>query len=154
MMEKTFVIVKPCAVQRGLCGEIISRFEKKGLKITALKMYRFTKEKCAEHYAHLLNKPFYPWIESSMTAAPVLLVCLEGYHAVDVVRQMTGATRGYDAIPGTIRGDYSLSAQENIIHSSDSAETAAKELDRFFCEEDYFEYDSPLVDYIYAPDEK
>ena len=153
-MERTFVIIKPCAVQRGLCGEVLSRFEKKGLKIVALKMYRFTQEKCAEHYAHLLSKPFYPWIEASMIAAPSLLVCLEGFHGVDVVRQMTGATRGYDAIPGTIRGDYSLSAQENIIHSSDSAETAEKELKRFFSEEDYFEYDSPLVNYIYAPDEK
>lgn len=152
-MEKTFVIIKPCAVQRGLCGEVLSRFEKKGLKISAMKMYRFTKEKCAEHYAHLLDRPFYPWIEASMTAAPVILLCLEGYKAVDVVRNMTGATRGTEAVPGTIRGDYSLSAQENIIHSSDSLETAEKELKRFFSEEDYFEYDSPLVNYIYAPDE-
>ena len=152
-MERTFVIIKPCAVQRGLCGEVLSRFEKKGLKIVALKMYRFTKEKCAEHYAHLLEKPFYPWIEESMLAAPVLLLCLEGYKAVEVVRNMTGATRGTAAVPGTIRGDYSLSAQENIVHSSDSLETAEIELKRFFKEEDYFSYDSPLVKYIYAPDE-
>lgn len=152
-MERTFVIIKPCAVQRGLCGEVLSRFEKKGLKIVALKMFKFTKEKCAEHYAHLLDRPFYPWIEASMTAAPVILLCLEGYRAVDVVRSMTGATRGSEAVPGTIRGDYSLSAQENIVHSSDSLQTAEKELKRFFVEEDYFSYDSPLTSYLYAPDE-
>lgn len=153
-MERTLVIFKPCAVQRGICGEIISRFEKKGLKIVAMKMYSFSKEKCAEHYAHLLSKPFYPWIEESMMAAPVVLMALEGFKAVEVVRQMTGSTRGTEAVPGTIRGDYSLSAQENIIHSSDSLETAEVELKRFFSEEDFFEYGQVLTPFIYAPDER
>lgn len=153
MMEKTLVILKPCTLQRGLCGEIISRFEKKGLKLTALKMYRFSKEKCAEHYAHLVSKPFYPTIEASMMAAPVVLCCWEGIDAVKVVREMTGATNGRAALPGTVRGDYCMSHQENIIHASDSLETAAAELDRFFSPEDYFEYDSPLLGYLYASDE-
>lgn len=152
-MEKTLIIIKPCALQRGLAGEILTRFEKKGLKIVALKMYRFTKEKCAEHYSHLVSKPFFPIIESSMMAAPVILCCLEGIDAVEVVREMTGSTNGRKALPGTVRGDLCMSHQENIIHASDSRETAAAELARFFSPEDYFEYDSPLFEYLYAKDE-
>lgn len=152
-MERTFVILKPCTLQRGLVGEVISRFEKKGLKLVALKMYRFTKEKCAQHYSHLVNKPFYPIIESSMMAAPVILCCWEGIDAVRVVREMTGATNGRAAAPGTLRGDYCMSHQENVVHASDSLETAALELERFFTSEDYFEYTSPLFDFLYAKDE-
>lgn len=147
------MIIKPCALQRGLAGEVISRFEKKGLKLVALKMYRFTKEKCAEHYSHLTCKPFYPIIEKSMMAAPVILCCLEGIDAVEVVREMTGATNGRKALPGTVRGDLCMSHQENIIHASDSMESATVELDRFFTKDDYFNYDSPLFDYLYASDE-
>jgi len=152
-MERTFVILKPSTLQRGLVGEVISRFEKKGLKLVALKMYRFTKEKCAQHYSHLVNKPFYPIIESSMMAAPVILCCWEGIDAVRVVREMTGATNGRNAAPGTLRGDYCMSHQENVVHASDSLETAALELERFFTPEDYFEYTSPLFDFLYAKDE-
>lgn len=152
-MEKTLVIIKPCALQRALAGEVLSRFEKKGLKIVALKMYRFTKEKCAEHYAHLVGKSFYHIIESSMMAAPVILVALEGIDAVEVIREMTGSTSGRKALPGTVRGDYCISHQENIIHASDSKENAEKELRRFFDEQDFFEYDTPLFPYLYAEDE-
>lgn len=153
-MERTLVIVKPGAVQRGLIGEVLARFEKKGLKLVALKMYRMTKEKCAEHYAHLLDRPFYPNVEKSMMAAPVVLCCWEGKDAVEVVRAMTGATNCRKAVPGTIRGDFGMSGQENIIHTSDSPENAAIELKRFFNEEDYFPYDSPLIDFLYASDER
>ena len=152
-MERTLVIIKPCALQRGLVGEIISRFEKKGLKLVALKMYRFTKEKCAEHYAHMVGKSFYSIIESSMMAAPVILCCWEGIDAVAVVRELTGATNGRKALPGTVRGDLCMSHQENIIHATDSIENARIELDRFFSPEDYFDYGSPLFDYLYAKDE-
>lgn len=152
-MERTLVIIKPCALQRGLAGEIISRFEKKGLQIRALKMYSFTKEKCAEHYAHLTGKPFYPIIESSMMAAPVILMCLEGIDAVETVREMTGATNGRKAMPGTLRGDFCMSHQENIVHASDSRENAEAELKRFFNDGDYFEYSTPLLPYLYAQDE-
>lgn len=152
-MERTFVIIKPCSLQRGLVGEILTRFERKGLKIVALKMYRFTKEKCAEHYAHLTAKPFYPIIESSMMAAPVILCCLEGIDAVEVVRGMTGATNGRKAPAGTLRGDFCMSHQENVVHASDSLESAAVELGRFFTPEDYFEYDTPLMPFLYAADE-
>ncbi len=152
-MERTLVILKPCTVQRALIGEVISRFEKKGLKLVAMKMYRMTKEKCAEHYAHLLDRPFYPKVEASMMAAPVVLCCWEGKDAVEVVRGMTGVTNGRKAVPGTIRGDFGMSGQENIIHTSDSAESAAVELARFFNPEDYFEYTSALQSFLYANDE-
>ena len=152
-MERTFVIIKPCSLQRGLVGEILTRFERKGLKIVALKMYRFTKEKCAEHYAHLTAKPFYPIIESSMMAAPVILCCLEGIDAVEVVRGMTGATNGRKAPAGPLRGDFCMSHQENVVHASDSLESAAVELGRFFTPDDYFEYDTPLMPFLYAADE-
>lgn len=152
-MERTFVIIKPCSLQRGLVGEILTRFERKGLKIVALKMYRFTKEKCAEHYAHLTAKPFYPIIECSMMAAPVILCCLEGIDAVEVVRGMTGATNGRKAPAGTLRGDFCMSHQENVVHASDSLESAAVELGRFFTPDDYFEYDTPLMPFLYAADE-
>lgn len=131
----------------------MTRFERKGLKIVALKMYRFTKEKCAEHYAHLTAKPFYPIIESSMMAAPVILCCLEGIDAVEVVRGMTGATNGRKAPAGTLRGDFCMSHQENVVHASDSLESAAVELGRFFTPDDYFEYDTPLMPFLYAADE-
>ena len=152
-MERTLVILKPSALQRGLCGEIISRFEKKGLKITAMKMYRFTPEMCARHYSHLTGKSFYPTIEASLTASPVILMCLEGVDCVEVVRSMTGCTNGRKAPAGTIRGDYSMCLLENIVHASDSVENAALELGRFFSEEDYFEYDSPAHNYIYSTDD-
>ena len=147
------VILKPGIVQRGLAGEIISRIEKRGLKIIAMKMARLTPEICKVHYAHLLERPFYPWIEASMTASPVILMCVEGCDAVHAVHEMAGATNGRKAAPGTIRGDYCLSAQENVVHTSDTVENAAIELARFFKEEDYCEYETSLKSYLYAPDE-
>ena len=152
-MERTLVIIKPCAVQRGLIGEVLSRFERRGLKLVAMKMTRLDAEICRRHYAHLVDKPFYPIIEESMPAAPVVLCCMEGIDAVEVVRTMAGATNGRKALPGTIRGDYCVSHQENIIHASDSLESAAQELDRFFKPEDYCSYDNPLLGYLYAKDE-
>ncbi|MGM9752319.1 MAG: nucleoside-diphosphate kinase [Candidatus Cryptobacteroides sp.] len=152
-MERTLVIIKPCAVQRGLIGEVLSRFERRGLKLVAMKMTRLDAEICRRHYAHLVDKPFYPIIEESMTAAPVVLCCMEGIDAVEVVRTMAGATNGRKALPGTIRGDYCVSHQENIIHASDSLESAAQELERFFKPEDYCSYDNPLLGYLYAKDE-
>lgn len=153
-MERTLVIIKPGAVQRGLIGEVVSRFEKKGLKLVAMKMYRMTKEKCAEHYAHLLERPFYPEVEASMMRGPVVLCCWEGFEAVEVVRSMTGVTNSRKAAPGTIRGDFGMSGQENIIHTSDSPENAVVELNRFFSPEDYFESENLLVDFTYAGHER
>lgn len=147
------VILKPGTVQRGLIGEVISRFEKRGLKLVAMKMKQLTPEILDVHYAHLADKPFFNWLKDAMMAAPVILCCWEGFEAVKVVREMAGATNGRKAVPGTIRGDYSVSSQENIVHTSDSVENAKIELGRFFSPEDYCEYPSPLDKYLYAPDE-
>lgn len=152
-MERTLVILKPCTVQRGLVGEIITRLERKGLKIVAMKMSMLNDEILKEHYAHLVDKPFFPLVLASMKAAPVVLMCVEGKDAVEVVRRMAGSTNGRKADFGTIRGDYCLSGQENIVHTSDSAENAAKELERFFTESDYCPYESAVMPFLYAADE-
>lgn len=152
-MERTLLIVKPSGVQRGLVGEVIGRLERRGLKLVAMKMAQLTPEVLREHYAHLVEKPFYPLLEASMMASPVVLTCWEGVDAVSVVRAMGGATNGRKADPGTIRGDLCVSGQQNIVHTSDSVENAAIELNRFFDQSDYFDYPSPLIDFLYAKDE-
>ena len=153
-MERTLVILKPSAVQRGLIGEVITRFERKGLKLVAIKMIQLTDEILAEHYAHLIDRPFFPRIVAAMKASPVIVCCWEGVDCVQVVRSMTGATNGRNAVAGTIRGDYSVSGQENIVHTSDSVENAKIELNRFFVESDFFDYELPTLDFIYASDER
>lgn len=152
-MERTLVILKPCTIQRGLIGEVLSRFEKRGLKLVAMKMVQLNPEILRKHYAHLAEKPFYPIIEKSMMAAPVVLCCWEGIDAVSVVRAMAGSTNGRVAAPGTLRGDYCMSHQENIVHASDTIENAQAELERFFAPQDYCDYPSPMLDYLYAQDE-
>ncbi|MDD4636007.1 MAG: nucleoside-diphosphate kinase [Bacteroidales bacterium] len=152
-MERTLVILKPCTIQRGLVGEIISRFEKKGLRLVGMKMMQLSDELLSEHYAHLKEKSFFQRVKDSMMTAPVIVTCWEGVGAVEVVRTMTGVTNGRNAQPGTIRGDFSVSFQENIIHTSDSLETAKIELNRFFKEDEYFEYRPAAFDYLYACDE-
>lgn len=131
-MQQTLVIIKPAAIHRGLAGEVITRFERKGLCIIGMKMMQLTEEILREHYAHLVDRPFFPDLLQSMTATPVVVMALKGVDAVEVVRAMTGATNGRKAAPGTIRGDYSMSGQENIVHASDSEESARIELARFF----------------------
>ena len=111
-MEQTLVIIKPSAIERGLVGEIITRFQRKGLLIAGMKMMTLGEDILREHYAHLVDRPFFPWILDSMMATPVIVMCLKGKDAVEVVRTMTGATNGRKAAPGTIRGDFSLSSQE------------------------------------------
>lgn len=152
-MEKTLVILKPCTVQRGLIGEIISRFEKKGLRLAGMKMVWLTDEILSEHYAHLKDRPFFQRVKDAMDVCPVIVCCWEGIDAVQVVRLMAGATNGRNAQPGTIRGDYSMSVQENIVHASDSLETAAIELKRFFQDSEIYEYKMNNWLSIYANDE-
>ena len=152
-MEQTLVIIKPSAVERGLIGEKITRFQRKGVNIAGLKMMQLGEDFLREHYAHLVDRPFFPWILASMMATPVIVVCVKGTDAVNVVRMMTGATNGCKAAPGTIRGDFSVSSQENIVHASDSVENAEIEIKRFFKPEEIFDYTSRSIDFIYAPDE-
>ena len=153
MLEKTLIILKPGTIQRALIGEIVSRFEKKGLLLVGMKMTWLTDEILNEHYAHLKDKPFFKRIKDFMTSSPVIVCCWKGKDAVQVVRLITGSTNGRDALPGTIRGDYSMSVQENIVHASDSPEAAEIEIKRFFNAEELFDYDSVLMSNLYAPDE-
>jgi nucleoside-diphosphate kinase len=150
MKERTLVILKPGTVQRGLIGEIISRFEKKGLILVGMKMTELSDAILTEHYSHLKDKPFFQRIKDSMRICPVIVCCWEGVEAVSVVRTLTGSTNGRSASPGTIRGDYSVSIQENIVHASDSPETAAAELKRFFNDSELFNYNSSLISNLYA----
>ena len=139
-------------MQRGLIGEVIHRFERKGLRIKGLKMMQLDENILNEHYAHLADRPFFQWVKDAMMATPVVAMCVEGTDAVEVVRNITGATNGRKAAPGTIRGDYAMSGQENIVHASDSKENAEIELRRFFKEEEIFDYPYPLRDFFYSPD--
>lgn len=152
-LEKTLVILKPSAVQRGLIGEITTRFERKGLRLAGMKMMQLTDELLNEHYAHLSEKPFFQRVKNSMMASPVIVCCYEGVDAIQVMRSMTGATNGRVAIPGTIRGDFSVSSQENIVHTSDSPKTAIEEINRFFKPEELFEYKQVHMPYLYHTDE-
>ena len=110
-MERTLVILKPGTLQRGLVGEVISRFEKRGLKLVAMKMKQLDSGILDEHYSHLKERPFFPWLKAGMMAAPVILCCWEGFEAVKTVREMAGATNSRNAAPGTIRGDYGMSSR-------------------------------------------
>ena len=152
-MEQTLVIIKPSAVQRGLIGQVITRFQQKGLLIAGMKMMQLDEPILREHYAHLVDRPFFPWILNAMMACPVIVMAIEGKDAVNVVRTMTGATNGRNAAPGTIRGDFSMSGQENVIHASDSPENAAIELARFFRPEELYDYSLISTPSLYAPDE-
>lgn len=152
-MEKTLVILKPSCLQRGLVGEVTKRFEQKGLRLAGMKMCRLTDRVLSEHYAHLAERPFFQQLKDAMMITPVIVCCFEGVGAVEVVRQMAGTTNGRKALPGTIRGDFAMSSQENIVHTSDSIENAAIELKRFFKDEEIFDYKSAATAFIYAADE-
>ncbi len=152
-MEKTLVILKPSCVQRTLIGEVISRFEKKGLRLAGIKMILLNDTILNEHYAHLKDKPFFQRVKDSMQICPVILQCWEGIDAAKVVRTLIGVTNGRDAAAGTIRGDFSVSAQENIVHASDSSESAKIELKRFFRDDEIFDYKLSTLANLYASDE-
>ncbi len=152
-MQVTLVILKPSAIQRGLLGEVISRIEKKGIQIVGMKMVRLSDETLEEHYSHIKEKPFYGRVKDSMQATPVVVMALKGVDVVNVVRKLSGVTNGREAQPGTIRGDYSMSVQENIVHTSDSPETAKVELMRFFDMTEIHDYPLQIIQSLYAHDE-
>lgn len=145
--EKTLVIVKPDAVQRGLVGEIISRYERKGLKIIGQKMMRLKDAVLREHYAHVVDEPFFEELAQFMSSSPVLVLVLEGINAVEVVRKISGTSA--DQL-GTIRGDLSVSNQRNLVHSSDSLDMANREVARFFTSDELFKYDKAEWQQVYA----
>jgi nucleoside-diphosphate kinase len=139
-LERTLVLVKPDGVKRGLVGEILSRFERKGLKILAAKTLHVTPERAQRHYVEHEGKPFYPSLIQHITSGPVFVVALEGRSAVAVVRLMTGATNPQTAAPGTVRGDLALGITTNLVHASDSLESAARELALYFTPDEYLGY--------------
>lgn len=140
-------------MQRTLVGEVISRFEKKGLRLAGMKMIQLDDAILNEHYAHLKGMPYFQRVKDSMQTCPVIVQCWEGVDAAKVVRVLIGVTNGREALPGTIRGDFSVSSQENIVHASDSAESAAIELKRFFKEEEIFDYKLSVLANLYASSE-
>jgi len=153
-VEKTLVLIKPDAVERGMIGRIISRFEDKGLTIVGCKMIMANDKLLEVHYSHLRDKPFFPRIKDFMTSTPIIAMCVAGLDAVDVVRTTCGVTNSREAKAGTIRGDWGMSIQSNLVHASDSKETAKVEVDRFFNQGEVFEYERMLEKIIYAPDER
>jgi len=152
-MERTLILLKPDAVQRGLVGAVIQRFEQKGFKIVAAKLMQLSPELAAEHYAAHKGKSFYEPLVAFMTAAPIIAMVLEGVDAVRVTRAMMGATFGPDAESGTIRGDFGLSKGFNLVHGSDSVETAQREINLFFSPEEILPYDRPGEAWIYTAED-
>ena len=152
-MERTLILLKPDALQRGLAGKILTRFEEKGLKIAGLKLMRMTPELAAKHYEAHKDRPFYPGLVRFMTSAPIVAMAVEGIGAIKICRNMMGATFGADAAPGTIRGDFGVSRSYNLIHGSDSPEAAARELGLFF-PEGTVDYELSAFEWIYDPEDE
>ena len=139
-MQRTLVIVKPDGVQRGLAGPILSRLEARGLKLVGLKLVQVSQDLAARHYAEHLGKPFYEGLLKYITSAPVIVACVEGTSAVQMVRNAVGATNPLNAAPGTIRGDFALDIGRNLIHASDAPETADRELALWFAPSELVSY--------------
>ena len=152
-MERTLVLIKPDAIQRGLIGRIISRFEDKGLKLVGMKFMNLSDQLLNEHYSHLLGKPFFPGTRSFMQSTPVIAICWEGLDSVETARGLCGITKSREAAPGTIRGDLAMSIQANLVHASDSIETAPGEVKRFFNDSELLDYASAMAGVIYSQDE-
>lgn len=153
-MEHTIVLVKPDGVQRGLIGEIISRFERKGLRLAGLKMVNLTDDILDEWYAHHKDKPFFPGLKSYMQSYPIVAMLWEGLDAAPTVRTMIGITKGRDAAPGTIRGDFAMSQQYNLIHASESREAAEKEKELLFKNDEVFHWMKTDYTHIYLEEER
>jgi nucleoside-diphosphate kinase len=148
-MERTYLMVKPDGVQRGLASEIISRFEKKGFKIIGLKMLQISRETAEKHYGEHVGKPFFAGLVDFITSGPVVAMVLEGSGVISAAREMMGATNPLKAAPGTIRGSYGIDTGRNIIHGSDSPESAAREISLFFREDELISYNRDVDRWIY-----
>lgn len=153
LMERTLVLIKPDGIQRGLVGEVIKRFEQKGLKLIGMKMMSLNEAVLREHYAHIASKPFYPGVEKFMKSTPVVAMVWEGVEAVEAVRLLCGITKARAADAGTIRGDLAMSVACNVVHASDTYENAVKEVKRFFKPDELFEYDKTEYLHVYLDDE-
>lgn len=153
MMEKTVVLIKPDGLQRGLVGEIIHRFERKGLKLVGIKMIRFTDEIIDNWYAHHKDKSFFQTLKDFMKWTPVVAMVWQGLDAIAAVRKIVGITKAREAEAGSIRGDFGMSGSNNIVHASDSVESAEKELGLIFNADEIFEYNSATDLLIYSKEE-
>jgi len=152
-MERTLILLKPDAVQRGLIGQILGRFEQKGLKIVAMKLMTISQELAAKHYEAHKERKFYPGLVKFMTSSPVVALAIEGIDSIKICRTLMGATFGADAAPGTIRGDFGVSRSYNLVHGSDSPEAATRELGLFF-PEGITDFDYAAFGWIYDPIEE
>ena len=152
-LERTLVLLKPDCVQRRLMGEVIGRFERKGLNVIAMKMIQVTADLSKKHYAEHVQKPFYPGLEKFITASPIVAMVVEGLEVIRVVREMLGATSGLKAAAGTIRGDFSSSRQMNLVHASDGSEAALREISLYFQPNEILPYTPALHDWFKAGDE-
>lgn len=148
-MERTLIIFKPDAVQRGLMGTILSRFEQKGLKVVAARFRKLEESLLEQHYQDHKERPFYPGLVRFMSESPVLVLVLEGVEAIATCRKMMGATFGRDADPGTIRGDFGVSRSYNLIHGSDSPEAAEREIGLFFDADEVIEWQPAGHKWVY-----
>jgi len=148
-MEKTFIMVKPDGVQRGLIGEIVSRFEKKGLKLVGAKLMQVSQELAETHYGEHKEKPFFGELVDFITSGPVFAMVWEGENAINIARTMIGATNPAEASPGSIRGDFGVTVGKNVIHGSDSKESAEREINLFFNENELVAYDKQDHSWIY-----
>ena len=146
--EQTFCLLKPGVLQRRIVGEVLSRIERKGLKLVAMKMIQMDQELCEKQYQEHEGKPFYKDLVSYMQSGPVVTMVIDGENAISYMRSLAGATNPKDAAAGTIRGDFAVITQNNIIHASDSPESAAREIDLFFTPEEIHEYEDPNAGWI------
>ncbi len=147
-MERSLVLIKPDAIQRGLAGEIISRIERKGLKLVAMKMLHMDKALAQRHYAVHKGKAFFDGLVNFITSSPIIAIVFQGENAVEIIRQMMGETDPAKAHSGTIRGDFGIDIGYNLIHGSDSLKNASEEIDLFFSEEEIFDYDREIDKWI------
>jgi len=148
-VERTFVMIKPDGVQRGLIGEIINRLERRGLRLVGMKMLHLSREFATQHYAVHVGKPFFAGLIDYITMGPVVAMVWEGSHAIEVVRRTMGATNPADAEPGTLRADYALEIGRNLVHGSDGPETAATEIALWFTADELLTYDRSIDPWIY-----
>ncbi|MBL7056039.1 nucleoside-diphosphate kinase, partial [Candidatus Woesearchaeota archaeon] len=153
MIEKTLVLIKPDGLQRGLIGEITKRFERKGLKLVGLKMMHLDDPILDKHYEHHANKPFFDSLKSFMKSSPIVAQVWEGVECISAVRIIAGVTKASEADAGTIRGDLAMSVSNNVVHCSDSLESAKKEIDTFFKKGEVFSYDKSEWTHVYDLDE-
>ena len=153
MNERTLVLIKPDGVQRLLVGRVLQRYEDRGLKIVGLKLIRVDRDLAERHYAVHREKPFFTGLVDFITSAPLVAAVLEGPNAVLIVRAINGATRPHEAAPGTVRGDFAVDTAQNLVHASDSAETAVAEIEMWFAPGELFDYDRDVDRWVLAPPE-